>query len=257
MIKLNHADQMRNLTKAEIAGPGDVDRDRIDRNGGESALVQLRAYLAQKEFALNTRLPPERELAEMIGVSRGDLRKALAVLEEHGELWRHVGKGTFVGARPVAELASVAMIADQTSPAEVMRARLVIEPELAREAALHATIDDIRALRLCVSSARQAETWRQYENWDNRLHRTIAEAGKNALLLAIFDTINAVRRTVVWGRLRTELPQPPVDHHSFEEHDLIVDAIEERNLGAAATRMRLHLQQVQTHLIARHQSAAE
>lgn len=257
MIKLNHVGRTRNLAATEIVEPGADDRNRIDRNGGESALVQLRAYLAQKEFALNTRLPPERELAEMIGVSRGDLRKALAVLEDQGELWRHVGKGTFVGARPIAELSSVAMIADQTSPAEVMRARLVIEPELAREAALHATADDIRALRLCVSSARRVETWRQYESWDNRLHRTIAEAGKNALLLAVFDTINLVRRTVVWGRLRSDLPHPPADHHSFAEHELIVDAIEERNLVAAATGMRLHLQHVQTDLIARHQSAAE
>ena len=41
-------------------------------------------------------------------MSRGDLRKALAILEAQGELWRHVGKGTFVGARPVDELSSVA-----------------------------------------------------------------------------------------------------------------------------------------------------
>ncbi len=257
MIKTKSTDRTRKPGEMIVSEPGVFPPPATDRNGGQSALVQLRAYLAQKEFALNARLPPERELAELVGVSRGDLRKALAVLEEQGELWRHVGKGTFVGARPVAELASVAMIADQTSPAEVMRARLVIEPELAREAALHATTDDIRALRLCVSGARRAETWRQYENWDNRLHRTIAEAGKNALLLAVFDTINLVRRTVVWGRLRTDLPHPPADHHSFAEHELIVDAIEERNLVAAATGMRLHLQHVQTDLIARHQSAAE
>ena len=141
---------------------------------GQSALTQLRAYLAQKELPPATRLPPERELSEILGVSRGDLRKALAILERQGELWRHVGKGTFIGARPVAELVSVAAIAAQTNPAEVMRARLVIEPELAREAALHATADDIEAMRLCVTGARGAETWRQYESWDNRLHRAIA-----------------------------------------------------------------------------------
>ena len=60
-------------------------------------------------------------------------------------------------------------------PREVMRARLAVEPELAREAALHATSEDIAEMKLCVAGARSAETWRQYENWDNRLHRAIAE----------------------------------------------------------------------------------
>jgi DNA-binding FadR family transcriptional regulator len=217
---------------------------------GESALTQLRAWLVQQELPPSTRLPPERELSELLGVTRGELRKALAILESHGELWRHVGKGTFIGARPVAEMTSVAAIAAQTNPAEVMRARLAVEPELAREAALHATADDIAEMRLCVVGARRAETWRQYENWDNRLHRAIAEAAHNALLLAVFDTVNAVRRTVVWGRLRDESPHPPADHHSFAEHAAIVDTIEERDRGAAAQRMRQHLESVQALLLA-------
>ncbi|TIW47875.1 MAG: GntR family transcriptional regulator, partial [Mesorhizobium sp.] len=66
-------------------------------NGGHAALVQLQAYLAQMDHAGETRLPAERELSESLGVSRGDLRKALAVLEKDGRIWRHVGRGTFVG----------------------------------------------------------------------------------------------------------------------------------------------------------------
>jgi DNA-binding FadR family transcriptional regulator len=58
---------------------------------GESALIQLRAWLAQRELPAASRLPPERELSELLGVSRGELRKALAIMEEQGELWRHVG----------------------------------------------------------------------------------------------------------------------------------------------------------------------
>jgi DNA-binding FadR family transcriptional regulator len=227
--------------------------ERAENGGdrGESALTQLRAWLAQQALPPSTRLPPERELSEMLGVSRGELRKALATLERQGELWRHVGKGTFVGARPVAEVSSVAAIAAQTNPAEVMRARLAVEPEVAREAALFATSDDIAELKLCLAGARRAETWRHYETWDNRLHRAVAEAAHNALLLSIFDTVNAVRRAVVWGRLRDEDPHPPADHHSFAEHDAIVAAIEERDRVEAANRMRQHLQQVERLLLAR------
>lgn len=239
---------MRPEEAARTWPDGTSDGEGID-DRGQSALTQTRAYLAQRKLPPGTRLPPERELCEILGVSRGDLRKALAILENRGELWRHVGKGTFVGARPVSDLVSVGAIAAQTSPAEVMRARLAIEPEIAREAALHANAGDIRMLHLCLAGARGSETWRQYESWDNRLHRAIAEAAHNALLIAVFDTINAVRRTVVWGRLREDGSRPPADHHSFAEHEAIVLAVEERDIRAAADRMRLHLRNVQAHLL--------
>ncbi|MYZ50048.1 FadR/GntR family transcriptional regulator [Propylenella binzhouense] len=246
-----------------MAGAVDFEDERDVRGDpaavaeGDGALTQLKAYLAQHELAPNTRLPPERELCEILGVSRGELRKALAVLEEHGDIWRHVGKGTFTGARPAEERISIAEISSQTNPAEVMRARLLIEPELAREAALNANADDVAALSACLAGSRTSETWRQYENWDNRFHRAIASATHNALLIALFDTLNGVRRAVVWGRLRYDIQKPPPDHHSFADHEAIIAAIAERDMNAAATRMRAHLQIVQARLLDRPREAAE
>ncbi|PTE09607.1 FadR/GntR family transcriptional regulator [Mesorhizobium helmanticense] len=218
-------------------------------SGGQAALVQLQAYLAQMDHSGETRLPAERELCESLGVSRGDLRKALAVLEKDGRIWRHVGRGTFVGRGPVEETIGISEIAGRTNPADVMRARLIIEPEIAREAALHATLSDIAAMRQSLAQTREAVTWRQYENIDNLLHRQIAQASRNNVLLGLFDVLNAVRRTVVWGRLRAEGARPPADHHSFADHERIVEAIAERDLGGAAAAMRLHLQQVERRLI--------
>lgn len=228
-----------------------------DTDDGQGALTQLRAYLAQRDLPANARLPAERELCETLGVSRGELRKALAILEGEGELWRHVGKGTFVGSRPVEEMFSIASMADQTNPAEVMRTRFLVEPEIAREAALNATLDDIREMRACLKGSRAARTWRHYENWDNRLHRTIARATHNSLLVALFDTLNAVRRAVVWGRLRNTPVRPPANHHSFAEHERIVAAIEERAREDAAAAMRAHLFSVQQNLLERQSAAAE
>ena len=218
-------------------------------NGGHAALVQLQAYLAQMDLSGESRLPAERELCESLGVSRGDLRKALAVLEKDGRIWRRVGKGTFVGSGPIEETIGISEIAGRTSPADVMRARLIIEPEIAREAALHATLSDITTMRQSLVLTREAASWRQYENVDNLLHRQIAQASCNNVLLGLFDVLNAVRRTVVWGRLRSESARPPADHHSFADHERIVEAIAERDLGGAATAMRLHLQEVERRLI--------
>lgn len=230
--------------------------DHVEQSDpGQGALTQLRAYLAQHDLPANSKLPPERELCDFLGVSRGELRKALAVLERNGELWRHVGKGTFIGARPVEEFSSIARITGQTNPREVMQARLLIEPQIAREAALNASADDIAEMRLCLKASREAETWRQYENCDNRLHRLVAEASHNSVLIALFDMLNAVRRAVVWGRLRDKPDRPPADHHSFIEHETLVRAIEDRDLDGAARAMRTHLGTVQGKLIATRQAA--
>src|SRR5215208_6746713 len=119
----------------------------IDGNRGHAALVQLQAYLAQHDLPPDSRLPPERELCDMLGASRGDLRKALSVLENEGQIWRRVGKGTFVGRGQIQETIAIADLAGRTNPADLMRARLIVEPEIAREAALHATQSDTISLR--------------------------------------------------------------------------------------------------------------
>ena len=62
---------------------------------------QLRQFVQENGFNHNDRLPPERALCLQFGVMRGELRKALAELESDGLIWRHVGRGTFIGARPV------------------------------------------------------------------------------------------------------------------------------------------------------------
>lgn len=214
-----------------------------------TALARLRSYLARIEMPLDSRLPPERELAEALGVTRAGLRKALAVLESENQIWRHVGKGTFIGSRPIETMADVAAITRRTNPAEVMRTRLLLEPEVARMAALNATSAHIAEMHLCMQRTRVAQTWRQYEAWDNRLHRVVAESTQNSLLLALLDTLNAVRRAVVWGRLRVDKVKPAPTHHSFEDHAAIVAAIEDRDLDRAAAAMRRHLENVERNLL--------
>nr|WP_205769761.1 FCD domain-containing protein [Microvirga sp. KLBC 81] len=232
--------------------------DMISGAGANRGVVtQLRAFLAQAELPEDGRLPPERDLAAALGVTRTELRKALGTLEAEGQIWRHVGKGTFIGNRPTDTLSDIETLAKRTNPAELMRARLIIEPEIARAAALTATPMHLSELRLCQARTREAATWRQYENWDTRLHRTIAEATQNTPLLGMFDMLNALRRAVTWGRLRSNPVKPNPDHHSFAEHEVIITAIENRDMNGAAAAMRTHLQSVERNLLARQSDAAE
>lgn len=214
------------------------------------ALTQLRALLSQQDYVPGRRLPSERSLCETLGVTRNALRKALATLEAEGQIWRHVGRGTFVGPNHNAITDDSRLLASQTSPANVMEARLTIEPELARLAALHATIGDIEQMLLCTKRSQAASDWRVYETWDNQLHRAIAEATHNSLLIALFDTLNTVRRTVVWGRLRPRSRScPGPDHHSHADHLAIVQAIQDRDMDAARINMRSHLETVHRKLL--------
>lgn len=221
-------------------------------HSAESALTQLKAWLAQKELPDDGRLPPERELCEILGVTRGGLRKALAILEQNGELWRQVGKGTFVGSKPQEQPQSVASIAEGSNPIEIMQARLMFEPMLASEAAVNATGGHLDELTRCIQQQREAQTWRQYENADNRFHRIIAEASGNSVLVSLFDQLNAVRRAVVWGRLRHEADHPPSSHHSFSQHECIVKAISDRDPQSAYQLMYDHLLAVRQALMKNH-----
>lgn len=212
------------------------------------ALARLRDFLAGAALGEAGRLPPERELADRLGLTRASLRKALTTLQSEGTVWRHVGKGTFTGDRPIDTASDIASMARRTNPIEVMNARIAFEPEIARVAALNATPTALAELRQCMERAVSAPDWRQYEIWDNRLHRAIAEATQNSLLLGLLDTLNAVRREVNWGRLRADPKRPPADHHSFIEHQQIVEAIANRDTVGAASAMRAHLQSVERHL---------
>jgi DNA-binding FadR family transcriptional regulator len=219
------------------------------RHHAQGALTQLRAWLAQRPRAPGERLPPERQLCETLGVSRSELRKALAHLEAAGEVWRHVGKGTFIGSLPGVETADLAAAAARTSPVEVMNARLILEPALAAEAALNATGEDIAELRACLDGARLAESWRHYETWDNRLHRAIAASAGNLVMLTLFDSLNTIRRSVTWGRRRPADSRPPADHHSFVDHEAIFAAVSGRDPAEAAAAMRRHLATVRGNLL--------
>jgi len=198
------------------------------------------------------RLPPERALCETLGISRGELRKALLAMEADGRVERHVGRGTFLrahAASPQSQESFVLDLAEITSPHDAMMARLSLEPELAGYAAIHAAPRHLAEARGLAEDMRRAGNWAEYEQLDARLHELIATASGNPLLAELHRIVNEVRIRVVWSRL--ELPQggPPSDYHSFDEHDAIIEALESRDRWAAHAAMKNHLKSVRATLL--------
>ena len=209
---------------------------------------RVRAHVAEHGYEHNQRLPPERQLCDILGVSRSQLRGALRVLEEDGLIWRHVGRGTFIGARPVLNLNDIKFLGELASPEQVLVSRAAIEPPLAQLAAIHGSNADLDEIANCAERCRAAEDWRSYEAWDNNLHDAIARATRNKLLIYLFETLNVVRRSIVWDQHRQTIG-PTADHISFMEHDAIIEAITNRDGEQAAAAMRDHLRSVRQRVL--------
>lgn len=233
---------------------------RAASTGGprERVLNVLRNRLDEGRYASGDRLPPERDLAAELAVSRSVLRGALAVLEAEGRIWRGVGQGTFVGGRDEGP-ARVAEMKHLTSPAEVMEVRLALEPELARLAAHRATSRELDEVERCWRKAAAARTQETYELWDGRIHHAVASAAHNRLFLALFEALNAVRSHTTWGKAREARRSTQWQQRTTLQHEAILSALRSRDAAGAQARMREHLEAVRDHLLggdARREDAA-
>jgi GntR family transcriptional repressor for pyruvate dehydrogenase complex len=203
-------------------------------------LPQLVDWLEHMPLPRDGRLPPERKLAADLKSSRAEVRKALAILENQGQLRRHVGQGTFLN-RSAVRAADTEALGERTNPVDTVHARLLLEPELARLAAMHATSRQMAEMRSLAADMKSSKNWIDYVQRDAELHRLIARAAGNHLLSEILDLIYSVRSTIVWGRMATRPAGPTPDYISFAEHEEILSAIENRDGAEAADAMRKHL----------------
>jgi DNA-binding FadR family transcriptional regulator len=217
-----------------------------------TTLQRVQDWLIHSGFATGDRLPPERQLSDELGISRAELRKALAILEADGVLQRHIGRGTYLRRIDRTRYSGqdiVARLTAQTSPHEAMMARLAMEPELAGFAAIHATQHQLAEARRLGDAVRLAQNWDEYEELDAEFHRAIAEASGNSLLAELHGIMNAVRVSVVWPRLNLPQGGPPPDYHSFAEHDAVLDALDARDRDGAQAAMRAHIRSIRATLM--------
>ncbi|GAB7549462.1 FadR/GntR family transcriptional regulator [Cupriavidus sp. 8B] len=211
-------------------------------------VTRLRDYIqARVGTEDDLRLPPEPKLGETLGMSRGRLRTVLKRLENEGLIWRHVGKGTFIGPRQIE--ADDTSLSAAISMDDLLDARLVLEPQLAAQAAIHATPADIAALEQCLSEMEASGPFMHWKRLDERLHRTIAEATHNALLLMMYDTMRTQIRVNLDSRIEAVYsPMTGPRQDTDDEHHQLVDAIRASNPDRAEQAMREHLRSVRTRL---------
>ncbi len=218
---------------------------------GKSAKVvlpDLRLAIDKLAPVSGDRLPPERELRDILGCSRETLRACYATLEKEGEIWRRVGQGIFRGRRPRYMPIRDTLLVEGATPPDLMLARLLLEPQVAAEAARHANASDITQLRAKVAEGRAARDRSACEQADDAFHRAVAETSRNPVLIGFLMYLSGARRRVAWQRewdhtYRRIAPDEFQTIHS-DQHDQVVDAIAARDANAATTAMKRHLKTI-------------
>ena len=206
----------------------------------------VRGLIASGQLHPGDRLPPERELARELGISRSSLRAGIGFLSAMGVLKSRHGAGTFVSSGPAALDSSSLNILGTLhgfQPAQMFEARLVLEANVAALAAERATEENLTELAEEVAEMYAAlDDPQEYLVHDVRFHRTIAKAAQNAILAALMETITA---NMYDSRQLTATHSSNLKESS-DQHREIFRAIRAHNAGQARTAMEMHLNAAQT-----------
>ncbi|MBL0421525.1 FadR family transcriptional regulator [Ramlibacter sp. AW1] len=200
-------------------------------------------------WRVGDRLPPERSFSDRFGLSRGSVRKVLQDLRELGLIEQTVGSGTFVreGAEAVVQALPAEQVS-QSSPAELMEARITLEPAILELVIANATATDFRRMDECCERAERAQSLMEFEHWDGMLHEAIALAAHNSFVAGVFSHMNQVRAQTEWGVLKRRSVTPERRLLYQREHRALVKAIKARDLDQARSAALQHLVGVRRNL---------
>ena len=211
---------------------------------------QIRTLIRNGEFPVGARLPPERDLAKHLGVSRPSVREALIALEVEGLVEVRIGSGIYVqapGARNGAKAAGRGGPDDggaKAGPFELLRARYVIEGETAALAAKSAKKGQVAAIEEALETMKhELDDDRQPLDGDRMFHVRIAEATGNGALVAVVDMLWEDRTGPLYKQLEHHYDSPSLWHTAMAEHRAVLKAIAAKDAAAARAAMQRHLNQ--------------
>lgn len=206
------------------------------------ALIRL---IARRHLRGGDRLPSERELIDMLGVSRLPLREALSVLKGIGILDAHHGKGVFLKHLDIASVFSLLspLLKAQASIGvpEIIEARAHLEPAIAALAAQHRTEAHLGELHGFIARMRQhLDDRATFIDSDVAFHQCLARAAKNPIFHVFMAALTDLLREVQF-RYPDQLKHRAA---SLAFHERIAAAVNERNPAAASAAMRDHIRYI-------------
>ncbi len=224
---------------------------------------QVRSLIADGRLCPGDRLPPERELAGLLSVSRASLRQAISAMEALGIVERRHGDGTYVAAAngdvDVIAAFSEHLVSQQLTPLEILEARIVIECPVARMCAERATEQEIAAigerlernrLKLGVASS--------LAQMNHDFHLAIAEGAHSRGVMPLALGLYAMMETNLWPTLKILDEQDPqrTERH-LDQHEEIFRCLRLREPTDAEEVMRRHLRTIEHEFLEDAQKAAD
>lgn len=200
---------------------------------------QIARLIKRGEYRPGHRLPPERDLARLLKVSRPSVREALIALEVEGLVEVRVGSGVYVtqpAAKPVETLPA------DSGPFELIAARRLLESECAGLAARHASPAQIRRMQGALAAMRRDRRQSQMPlHNDRQFHIEIAEASANSALALAVRTLWDQRTGPLFTRLEHHFDTPALWEAAIAEHEAVMGAIAARDAAGAKAAMRRHM----------------
>ncbi|BBO71039.1 GntR family transcriptional regulator [Desulfosarcina alkanivorans] len=227
----------KNGTRGAAAGLRPVTHTKLH----EQIVAQIQDLIQSGNLKHGDRLPPERELSAIFGVSRHSVREAVRRLEQQGMLKSRAGSGTFVvldEACPLSQFLAVAVHREKSKISEIFQFRRMIEPQIARLAAINATPSDIRHLEQILRDQMQSlDDPVLAGTHDQAFHVALARATGNSVLFHIVERIGDVLRFI-----RDEFSQTAARQKlSLRGHEDLLAALREKDPEKARTAMEKHL----------------
>lgn len=202
----------------------------------------LTTRIVAQEYAVEERLPSERQMAQDLGVARNTVREALDALEERGMIRRRAGSGSFVTWDPDGAGEALAPVAAETGPLQLQVMRGILEPEMVRLAILSMPPRQIEALGETLSQLEAVSTdVNAFMRLEEAFHRQIAEGTANPLLIACYAlVIEARRQSFRAAMYRRHLTPSRIEAYQ-RAYNALFNAIAARDIEAASEFMKLAL----------------
>ena len=214
----------------------------------EEVVEQIRQQILNGHLKVGDRLPGERQLSEMLDVSRASVREAMRVLESMSIIRARTGtgpeSGTVIVGEPGSALSDVLVIneaLDTISLDEVIDVRCMLEDAAVRQAVTQADDAAIDHLRRLVADMRREEDPYAFLAMDADFHLAIAEVSENRLIAYLMRSLRGVIHEVLsrifphvdnWDEMRPIVAA---------EHEQIVELIAARDVDAAVEHVQAHI----------------
>jgi DNA-binding FadR family transcriptional regulator len=208
---------------------------------------QLRKSINAGVYTPGDKLPSERELVDQFQVSRVTVRDALKNLQILGliSVKRGIHAGAYVSEpnpQPITQSIDNLVQMGKLNFAHLIEIRLYIEPDVARNVALHCTPEDVEKLKALLGRAESdLETSRKKARLTNvRFHSEVANITHNALIIFLSESITQVYSAMLIEMTHTKLDKKGIEK-LIAEHRTIMDAIADHDPDAAFERTKKHL----------------